>query len=154
MIFIINNKNDFEKILFEFPKLKINIIEKIRKEISNKNISEFIKDINNNEGNIKDYFFLDDDGTQYIYKAFFKNKKIQNNINKEKNEIKEENELNNLDSFDIKDILNFDINKLTKEQIENKIKEIEKEILKQLEIENNLNEQENLLLQGNENNFY
>ena len=121
MIFIINNKNDFEEILFEFPKLKINIIEKIRKEISNKNISEFIKDINNNEGNIKDYFFLDDDGTQYIYKAFFKNKKIQNNINKEQNEIKEENELNNLDSFDIKDILNFDINILTKEQIENKI---------------------------------
>ena len=154
MIFIINNKNDFEEILFEFPKLKINIIEKIRKEISNKNISEFIKDINNNEGNIKDYFFLDDDGTQYIYKAFFKNKKIQNNINKEQNEIKEENELKNLDSFDIKNILNFDINKLTKEQIENKIREIEKETLKQLEIENNLNEQENLLLQGNENNFY
>ena len=154
MIFIINNKNDFEEILFEFPKLKITIIEKIRKEISNKNISEFIKDINNNERNIKDYFFLDDDGTQYIYKAFFKNKKIQNNINKEQNEIKEENELNNLDSFDIKDILNFDINKLTKEQIENKIREIEKETLKQLEIENNLNEQENLLLQGNENNLY
>ena len=109
MIFIINNKNDVEEILFEFPKLKINIIEKIRKEISNKNISEFIKDINNNEGNIKDYFFLDDDGTQYIYKAFFKNKKIQNNINKEQNEIKEENELKNFDSFDIKNILNFDI---------------------------------------------
>lgn len=154
MIFIINNKNELGEILFEFPKLKINIIEKIRKEISNKNIPEFINDIINNEGNIKNYIFLDDDGTQYIYKALFKNKKILNDNKKEQNEIIEENEINNLNAFDIKDSLNFDINNLSKEDIEKKIKEIEEETLKQLEIENNLNEQENLLLQGEENNLY
>ena len=154
MIFIINNKNELGEILFEFPKLKINIIEKIRKEISNKNISEFIKDINETEGNNKEYVFHDEDGTQYIYKALFKNKKIKDSNKNEQKEMKEKNEINNLNAFDIKDILNFDINKLTKEQILEKIKEIEEETSKQLEIENDLNDQENLILQGDGNNLY
>ena len=157
MIYIMNNKNEFGEILFEFPKLKINIIEKIRKEISNKNITEFIKDNKETEGNIKEYIFHDEEGTQYIYKALFKNKKNQLFSKKESNEIKEtkeKNEINNIDMLDIKDILNFDINNLTTEQIEEKIRQIEEETLKQIEIENNLNEQENLLLQGNKNNLY
>ena len=46
MLFINNNKNDIDEILFSFPKLNISIIEKIRKEITNKEINEFTDSFN------------------------------------------------------------------------------------------------------------
>ena len=157
MLFLLNNKNDIGEILFEFPNLKLNIIEKIRKEISNKNISEFIKDFIEEKN--KEYIFIDEDGIKYTYKAFPKNEKNllnpNRNINIKKNEnrsikysmneinYKGEKINNNLDS---NDILNFDIDKMTSEQIKEKIKKIEEETLKQIELEKYLKEQENLLL--------
>jgi hypothetical protein len=74
MLFIQNNKNDLGEILFEFPNLKLNIIEKIRKEISNKNISEFIKDFS--EQKVKEYIFIDEDDIKYTYKALYKKENI------------------------------------------------------------------------------
>ena len=158
MIFIQNNKNDIGEILFEFPGLKLNIIEKIRKEISNKNITDFLKDFD--DTNNKEYIFKDEDDNQYIYKALYKTKNNQKNINnkiqinknlkdnivfdKNKNENKENSE-EDLHINNLIDIINFDINNLTSEQIEKKIKQIEEETLKQIEIENNLKEEEILL---------
>ena len=147
MIFIKNNKNELGEILFEFPKLKLNIIEKIRKEISNKNIDEYIKEINEQSYNIKEFVFADEDGMKYTYKALYKNNIKKINSKNEINIIN--NETNNLNIIDLKDILDFDINNLTKEQIEKKIKEIEEKTLKQIEIENDLKEKENLLLKSN-----
>ena len=80
MFFIINNKNELGDVLFEFPKLKLDIIEKIRKEISNKNINEFIKDINESGINNKEYIFKDENNNQYIYKVLFLKTKIIINI--------------------------------------------------------------------------
>ena len=158
MIFIQNNKNDIGEILFEFPGLKLNIIEKIRKEISNKNITDFLKDFD--DTNNKEYIFKDEDDNQYIYKALYKTKNNQKNVNnkiqintnlkdniffdKNKNENKENSE-EDLHINNLIDIINFDINNLTSEQIEKKIKQIEEETLKQIEIENNLKEEEILL---------
>ena len=147
MIFIKNTKNELGEILFEFPKLKLNIIEKIRKEISNKNINEYIKDIYEQSDNIKQFVFIDEDGMKYIYKALYKNNIKKINLIKEINIIN--NEANNLKIIDIEDVFNFDINSLTKEQIEKKIKEIEEKTLRQIEIENDLKEQENMLLKNN-----
>ena len=158
MIFIQNNKNDIGEILFEFPGLKLNIIEKIRKEISNRNITDFLKDFD--DTNNKEYIFKDEDDNQYIYKALYKTKNNQKNVNnkiqinknlkdnivfdKNKNENKENNE-EDLYVNNLIDIINFDINNLTSEQIEKKIKQIEEETFKQIEIENNLKEEEILL---------
>ena len=158
MIFIQNNKNDIGEILFEFPGLKLNIIEKIRKEISNKNITDFLKDFD--DTNNKEYIFKDEDDNQYIYKALYKTKNNQKNVNnkiqintnlkdniffdKNKNDNKENSE-EDLHTNNLIDIINFDINNLTSEQIEKKIKQIEEETFKQIEIENNLKEEEILL---------
>ena len=162
MFFIINNKNELGDILFEFPKLKLDIIEKIRKEISNKNINEFIKDINESGINNKEYIFKDENNNQYIYKVLFKKDKNQIkqinkksiNIKQPMNEIKinkEKDTTNNYSISQINDIFNFDINNLTSEQIEQKIKEIEEETLKQIELENNLKEEEILLMKKSQN---
>ena len=158
MLFIQNNKNDLGEILFEFPNLKLNIIEKIRKEISNKNISEFIKDFSGQK--VKEYIFIDEDDIKYTYKALYKKENTLSNsigkINIKKNENRsirlsmnqnnKEKINNNLVANDNIDILNFDINKMTSEQIKEKIKKIEEETLKQIELEKNLKDQEALLL--------
>ena len=65
-------------------------------------------------------------------------------FDKNKNENKENSE-EDLHINNLIDIINFDINNLTSEQIEKKIKQIEEETLKQIEIENNLKEEEILL---------
>ena len=154
MFFIKNKANDIGEILFKFSNLKLNIIEKIRKEISNKNITEFISDFKE-EGLVnKEYNFTDENGIQYIYQAL--NKTEQNKTNQINNNSKLENKIidkidENCDLNNIDNILKFDVNELTSEEIKQKIKEIEKETLKLNEIENNLKEQEMLLLKENDN---
>ena len=162
MLFILNNKNELGEIFFEFPNLKLNIIEKIRKKLPNKNNNEYIKEFSEQQN--KDFIFIDEDSIEYTYKALFKSKNnILKGINSNKIEKKNIenknikyslNEINNkqekigddLNMNNIKDLSNFDINKLTMEQIEQKIKQIEEETLKQNEEENDLKEQENLLI--------
>ena len=74
-----NNKNDIEEILFVFPNLNLSIIEKIRKDISNKDINVFIKD-SNDKGYEKEFYFNDEKGIKYSYKAIYKTN-IDNNKN-------------------------------------------------------------------------
>ena len=142
MLFINNNKNDIEEILFIFPNLNINIIEKIRKEITNKDINEYIKDINDKEE--KEFYFIDENQNKFSYKAIYKNisqnnKNTYNKINSnniiDNNETEEINNINNIN--------NFDVNNLTLEELENKIKEIDEKTNKLIEKQNDLNEQEN-----------
>jgi len=177
MLFINNNKNDIEEILFSFPKLNISIIEKIRKEITNKEINEFTDSFN--KENEKELFFIDN-GNKHIYKALKKNTFLPNlNINTHTNDLKsnelkeninnihdnktkeetinnniidnnkkeENNDILNINNIkDIMDINNIDINNLTYEQLEAKIKEIDLKVNEMMEIENNINKYENLYL--------
>ena len=157
MLFIQNNKNEIGEILFKFSNLKLEIIEKIRKEICNRNISEFINDFKEQGIDIKEYSFNDENGIQYFYQALNKTtpnkyKPINNNnIPKAKIENKIIKRIDdNMDINNIDNILNFDINKLTSEQLEQKIKEVEKETLKLMEMENNLKNEEILLSKEND----
>ena len=166
MLFIKNKKNDFGELLFEFPKLKLNIIEKIRKDISNKNVLDYIKDINNGIKE-KELSFSDKDGIKYKYKATYYsdlNNLNQNNLASNKNinikeSINDKKDINiskiklesNKKLKELNNIFDFDINNLTAEELEQKIQEIEEETLNQIEIENNLKEKEFLLLKENNN---
>ena len=159
MLFI-NNKNNIEEILFSFPKLNLSVIEKIRKAITNKVIDEFLN-LFNKENEIE--LFLIDNGNKYIYKALKKNNfsqchnkiisnELKPNINNKK--IKEEplniNENKKKEDYNfninIDDIHNLDINNLTYEQLEEKIKEIDKKVNEMIEIEKNINNYENIYL--------
>ena len=70
MLFL--NKNNIYEILFVFPDLNLKIIEKIRKELAEKEISFLIKEL----------IFNDEDGTQYKYEAIYKDIFLKD-INKE-----------------------------------------------------------------------
>jgi hypothetical protein len=135
MMFIKDNKsNIIDEILFIFPKLKLNVIEKIRKDISSKDIDTFVNnfDSNNNE---KEFHFKDTDGTEYTYKGIYKNKnksnynqninnkisinhndnsnnKINENIINQSNQDKGDNnnKVNNYINNDKKDSINLDVN--------------------------------------------
>ena len=153
MLFI--NKNDLEEILFSFPKLNLNIIEKIRKEITNKNNDEFIQEVINNEKE-KELDFNDENGNKYTYKAFYKSNHItQKNKNTKEIKLKEEvnpnkniqidNNINAIEE-DLFNIKNIDINNLTPDELEKKIKEIEKKVSEMAVLEKNLDSEELLYL--------
>ena len=136
MLFINNNKNEIEEILFVFPNLSLNIIEKIRKEIENKDINEFIKDINNKEE--KEFIFIDENNHTYTYKAIYKNILYFNK--NYKNEII--NKINDNSETEKKNIMKK-IDNLNFEELENQLKEIEEKTNKLVEKQNVLNEEEN-----------
>ena len=161
MLFIKDNKNNFEEILFVFPNLSLSIIEKIRKDISIKEINEFIKDLEIKE-NEKEYIFNDEEGTQIKYKAIYKNNIFKNVNNKEFNtnnkikynninnfenlsKINEINEIKEInDIIDINIIKNFDINNLNYEELQQKMKEIEIISNKLIDFETNLQNKEKI----------
>ena len=154
MIFI--NKNDIEEILFIFPNMNLNRIEKIRKEITDKSNDEYIKEIIINQ-NEKELDYIDENGNKFTYKAIYKSK---HSIKKNTNEIKLKEEATSNDPHynieqntditvideDLFNIKNIDINNLTVEELESKIKEIEKKVSEIAILENDLNNKEILYL--------
>ena len=142
MLFINNSKDEIEEILFVFPNLNLNIIEKIRKEIESKDVNEFIKDINNNVE--KEFYFIDNNRNKYTYKAIYKNILLFNKNNQNKiisngqNIFFEEEEINGMKQMDI--------NSLTIEELEKKIRVIEEKTNKLIEIKKDLNSKENSYL--------
>lgn len=147
MMFINNiiKKNDIEEILFIFPNLNLSIIEKIRIEISNKEINEFIKEFGQEIE--KEFYFYSQDGIKYSYIAFYKKHIQKKENNKDSNNINNEIILNKQnENGNSNEIKNIDINNLTFEELEKKIKEIEEKTIKLMEIENNLNNDENRYL--------
>ena len=158
MMFIKDNKNNIDEILFIFPKLKLNIIEKIRKDISSKEISQFINDFNNKD-NEKEFYFNDIDGNKYTYKGIYKSNYTHNKLPlNSDNKINENSQNNITDKFiqtnkninneinEKNNMLNLNINNLSYEEIIKKIKETEEKINKIKELENTIKDKENIYL--------
>ena len=169
MMFIKDNKkNNIDEILFLFPKLKLNVIEKIRKDISTKEIDIFVNNFDNNNEN--EFYFNDIDGTKYTYKGIYKNKSnynqninnkitnkisLNNNNNKINENIIKDNDNNenirinnnlNVNINDTKNISNLDVNNLSEEEIMKKMKEIEENINKMKEKENDITNNEKIYI--------
>ena len=143
------NKNDIYEILYIFPDLNLKIIEKIRKELTEKEISNLIKELNDNE---KELIYNNEDGAQYKYKAICKDiflkdiYKENTSINKKKESNKNESNLVNKINNSMNILNNLDLNNLNLEELEKKIKEIENENKEMIKLNNNLKERENALL--------
>ena len=161
MLFL--NKNNIYEILFVFPDLNLKIIEKIRKELAEKEISFLIKELNDNE---KELIYNDEDRTQYKYRAIFKDVFLKD-INKENtaiNKLKENNKIESNLVLKAKNSLhilnNLDLNNLNLEELEKKIKEIENQNKEMIKLNDNLKERENALLkeiksfENEKNTFY
>ena len=147
MLFL--NKNNIYEILFDFPELNLKIIEKIRKELAEKEISILIKELHDNKNEL---IFNDEDGTQYKYKTIYKDIFLID-IYKDNiaiNKIKENNKVENNAIIKIKNSMNIlnnlDVNNLNMEELEKKIKEIENENKEMMKLNDNLKERENSLL--------